>query len=131
MRLLLDTHIWLWSLLEPQRLRPRVAKALRSSSNELWLSPISLWETLVLAGKGRIILDRPADLWVQDALNRGPFREAPLTWEIARLSVSIPIPHGDPADRFLAATAMALGLRFVTADERLLASRTFAVLPNA
>lgn len=131
MRLLLDTHIWLWSLLEPQRLGSRTTKALRSSSNELWISPISIWETLVLAAKGRIILDKAADLWVQDALRRGPFREAPLTWEIARLSTSIGLPHNDPADRFLAATAVAMGLRLVTADERLLSSRDFAVLPNA
>lgn len=131
MKLLLDTHIWLWSLIEPQRLSSRVAKALRSSSNELWLSPISVWETLILAGKGRIILDRPADLWVRDALTQGPFREAPLTWEIARLSTSIQLSHNDPADRFLAATATALGLRLVTADARLLASRDFAALPNA
>ena len=40
MRLLLDTHIFLWSLLEPERLRPEVVAALEDKSNELWLSPI-------------------------------------------------------------------------------------------
>lgn len=55
---------------------------------------------------------------------------APLTWEIARASVSIRLPHGDAADRFLAATAAVLGLKLVTADERLIAGRGFAVLPN-
>ena len=48
MKLLLDTHIWLWSVLEPHRLSRRVAKALQDSSNELWLSPISIWELIVL-----------------------------------------------------------------------------------
>jgi PIN domain nuclease of toxin-antitoxin system len=42
MRLLLDTHIWLWSLLEPERLGKRAANALKNPDNELWLSPISI-----------------------------------------------------------------------------------------
>ena len=48
MTLLLDTHIWLWSALDPSRLSKRVKDALEDPSNELWLSPISVWETLVL-----------------------------------------------------------------------------------
>jgi len=55
-KLLLDTHIWLWSLLAPERLIPRVARALRNPNHELWLSSISVWETLLLAEKGRIKL---------------------------------------------------------------------------
>jgi PIN domain nuclease of toxin-antitoxin system len=47
MKLLLDTHIWLWSLLEPRRLSGRVAKALADSRNELWFSPVSTWEILI------------------------------------------------------------------------------------
>lgn len=52
MRLPLDTHIFLWGLLEPERLTANVVSEIESSSNEIWLSPISLWETLVLAEKG-------------------------------------------------------------------------------
>ena len=54
MKLLLDTHILLWSLLEPEKLGKDTAKILEISNNELWLSPISLWEIIVLAEKGRI-----------------------------------------------------------------------------
>ena len=57
MRLLLDTHIWLWSLLEPKNLSRRVSQALESPSNELWLSPVSTWEFFLLARKKRIVLD--------------------------------------------------------------------------
>jgi PIN domain nuclease of toxin-antitoxin system len=56
-RLLLDTHIFLSSLLEPTLLIDRVAQELENPENELWLSSISVWETLVLAAKGRIQLD--------------------------------------------------------------------------
>jgi PIN domain nuclease of toxin-antitoxin system len=58
-RLLLDTHIWLWSALEPRRLTRRVAAQLGADGNELWLSPVSAWETLVLARKKRLVLENP------------------------------------------------------------------------
>ena len=51
-KLLLDTHIWLWSTLEPQRLTRRVDKALRNPVNELWLSPVSVGELVVLLPQG-------------------------------------------------------------------------------
>ena len=54
MRLLLDTHIWLWSLLEPRKLNRRVVKQLKNEDNELWLSPISIWEILILCEKKRL-----------------------------------------------------------------------------
>lgn len=130
MKLLLDTHVWLWSLLEPEKLSRPVARALRSEKNELWLSPISTWEALLLAEHGRIVLEPSADEWLSDVFRRAPMREAPITHAIARESRRITLPHNDPADRFLAATARLLDLTLVTADERLLGSREFAVLPN-
>jgi PIN domain nuclease of toxin-antitoxin system len=57
MRLLLDTHVFLWSSIEPSRLAEAVAAELEDPANELWLSPISVWETPVLAEKGRIEMD--------------------------------------------------------------------------
>ena len=130
MKLLLDTHIWLWSLIEPERLTRKVRRALRSPSNELWLSPISTWETLVLVEKGRIHFETDGDTWVRQALQAGPFREAPLSHEIALASRSLEVKHQDPADRFLAATAQVLDLTLVTADERLLDAEGLRLLPN-
>jgi PIN domain nuclease of toxin-antitoxin system len=52
MKLLLDTHIWLWSLIDPGQLSKRVADELVDPSNELWVSPISTWEILLLSEKG-------------------------------------------------------------------------------
>lgn len=53
MKLLLDTHIWIWSLAEPKRLSRRVHTDLIDTNNELWLSPVSTWEALLLYAKGR------------------------------------------------------------------------------
>lgn len=130
MKLLLDTHIWLWSLLEPEKLTRPVARALRSEKNELWLSPISTWEALLLAEHGRIVLEPTAEEWLSEVFRRAPMREAPITHAVARESRRITLAHNDPADRFLAATARLLDLTLVTADERLLGSREFAVMPN-
>ena len=130
MKLLLDTHIWIWSLGEPSRLTRRVTAALDSKTSELWLSPISLWELGILVEKGRIGLPTGLDAWIDEALRVAPMREAPLTHRVMRALRAIETPHRDPADRFLAATAAALDLQLVTADERLLAGRGYQVLPN-
>ncbi len=122
MRLLLDTHVWIWSVASTDRLSMRAAAALSSARNELWLSPVSVWEALVLAEKGRLKLDRPSAAWVEAALAApGTLRDAPLTREVAFESRRLPMSHDDPADRFIAATAIVNGLTLVTADERLLA----------
>lgn len=130
MRLLLDTHIWLWSLLEPERLTPRVAAALTAPGNELWLSPISTWEAMQLVERGRVASSDDPRRTVERLLAAVPAREAPLTHEVAVESALIGLPHRDPADRFLAATAKVFDLTLVTADDRLLGSKAFAVLPN-
>ena len=130
MRLLLDTHIFLWSLLEPERLRPHVAAVLQEPDNEIWLSPIVIWEVLILADKGRIILKPNALTWIRQVLQSLPFHEAPLTFEVVIWSHTVELPHQDPADRFLAASAIVYGLTLVTADERLLNAPQVPTLAN-
>ncbi|HYM08647.1 MAG TPA: type II toxin-antitoxin system VapC family toxin [Terriglobales bacterium] len=128
MKLLLDTHIWLWSLHDPHRLGKRVQNELRDSANERWLSPISTWEALTLNAKNRIRLPANLEEWVARAT--GPFREAPLTHEIALAARQLSLPDEDPADRFLAATAQVLDLTLVTADAMLLGLGEIATLGN-
>ena len=130
MKLLLDTHIWLWGLLEPDRLSGPVQAALADADNEIWLSPISVWEALTLVERGRLAVTMPAAEWVERMVQALPRREAPFTHEIAIASRQLTLVHQDPADRFLAATARVLGLTLVTADEQLLHSTEYAVLAN-
>lgn len=127
MRLLLDTHIWLWSLIEPERVGHRTRAELRDEKNELWLSPISIWEAVTLHDKGRIFLAADVAEWI--AHNTAPFREAPVTHEIAAVTRKL-LNHRDPADRFLAATALVLDLTLVTADTRLLGLGEISTLAN-
>jgi PIN domain nuclease of toxin-antitoxin system len=130
--LLLDTHIWLWSHAEPERLTKRVTTALADGRNQLWLSPISIWEFLLLAERGRVRVregSAPPD-WVEAALSRVPMHDAPLSREVAIRSRSVRLEHEDPADRFLAATADVYELILVTADDRMLRGKGFRTLAN-
>jgi PIN domain nuclease of toxin-antitoxin system len=127
LRLLLDTHIWLWTLSDPKRLGRRVVQQLKDEANELWLSPISTYEALTLHYKGRFEIDGSWDQWLARAT--AGTREAPLTHEIAFLARQLPL-HQDPADRILAATAEVLDLTLVTADEKLLGLGTIRTMGN-
>jgi PIN domain nuclease of toxin-antitoxin system len=128
LKLLLDTHIWLWALHEPSRLSRRVREEIKNPANELWLSPVSTWEALLLNARGRIRL--PADLaeWLAEAT--APLREAPFTHEIVLRAQQMPLPHRDPAGRFLAATAEFMDLTMVTSDDHLLALGVIRTMKN-
>jgi PIN domain nuclease of toxin-antitoxin system len=130
MKLLLDTHIWLWLTLAPNRLSRRVAHALDETSNELWLSPISVWELLTLTRKGRIRLSQDPVAWARESFERLALREATLTTDVALETSSLGLAHSDPADRLIAASAKVFDLTLVTADEQLIAEPGIKVLAD-
>ncbi len=130
MRILLDTHIWLWSLAAPDKLGRRLRTALGRSVNEIWLSPISVWELLILAERGRVELDAEPRQWIDEALARTPAQEATLNHEVALRSRELSLPRQDPADRFLAATALTYDLVLATADAAIIRAKPCAVMPN-
>ena len=130
MKLLLDTHIWIWALNQPEKLSAKVRRALQRPGNELYLSPVSVWEAHHLERRGRIRLRQPFDVWVRQALAGAPVREAPFTFAVALMAVRIELPQPDPGDVFLAATAIALGLTLVTGDEQLIECPGLSVFAN-
>jgi hypothetical protein len=74
---LLDTHIWFWILSEPARIGRRAKAEIARPKNEIWLSPISVWELLSLAERGRVKLGNDPRQWVAKALSSAPAQEAP------------------------------------------------------
>ena len=130
MRLLLDTHIWLWSALEPDRISRRVARELTAQANELWLSPISVWELTFLYRKGRAKTPQDIATWVANSVDELRLTEAPITIEVALALSALDFPHGDPADHFLAATARVFDLTLVTADRNLIGLPGIRVMAN-
>jgi PIN domain nuclease of toxin-antitoxin system len=127
LKLLLDTHIWLWLFGDSRRLGQSVFQSLRDENNELWLSPMSVWEAITLHHKGRIEIQGELTAWVARATVG--IREAVLTNEIMIAARQLPL-HQDPSDRMLAATALVLDLTLVTADERLLGLPNVKTLAN-
>ena len=130
MKLLLDTHIWIWSLLQPEKLVPRVRRALEGPTSEKWLSPISVWELVILVEKRRVILTVSVDEWVAQSMAIAPLTEAPLTTEVALATSKMHLSYRDPADTFLAATAKVFDLTLVTTDARMLTAKGISLLPN-
>lgn len=127
MKLLLDTHIWLWRFREPSRLSRRVLQHVNDAENELWLSPMSTWEALTLHYKGKIRIKEHLSEWLTQAT--AGTREAPFTHDIALVARQLSM-HQDPADRILAATAQVFDLTLVTADQRLLELGTIRTMAN-
>lgn len=130
MKLLLDTHIWLWIHLEAWKLTSEIHQSLASTHNELWLSPVSVWELTILLEKKRISLSEEMDRWVEKSKKELSLREAPFTWEVANELRYTLLTHRDPGDRFLVATAKTYSLTLVTADALLFGAPGLAVLPN-
>jgi PIN domain nuclease of toxin-antitoxin system len=130
MKLLLDTHIWIWMVLDPAHLSRRVARALDDAENRLWLSPISVWELLMLTRKGRVELNEDAAVWTRRTLEQLQLHKAPLTTEVALETSALGLAHSDPSDRLIAASAKVFGLTLVTADAKLIAAPGIQVMAN-
>ena len=71
-------------MLQPEKMAPRVRRALEDPTNEKWLSPISVWELVILVEKKRVFLTVSVDEWVAQSMTIAPLKEAPLTMEVAR-----------------------------------------------
>jgi PIN domain nuclease of toxin-antitoxin system len=127
-KLLLDTHIWLWSLAGRENLSSRVDTIVKDPANELWLSPISIWELITLVRKKRLVLHADLEEWIEQSRKILPVKEAPLTWEVALAVRKIQMPHRDPAGAFIAATAKVFDLTLVTADAQLRSLKCISVL---
>ena len=115
--IVLDTHAWIWSTSDPDRLSRRAAKEIQRS-RRVGLSAISLWELAVLVRKKRLTLDRDLLEWSEHALEDPKLELLPLTPAVAALGSELEI-HGDPGDRIIAATALLTGAALVTKDAQL------------
>jgi len=122
-RLLIDTHVLIWSMQNGPRLGDSTRKQLNEAAhqNRIAVSAITPWEIALLVSKGLLNLDRDVMDWVRDTLAKPGVTLIPLDPEIAAASTRLPFEmHPDPADRILVATARHIGATLVTADRLLL-----------
>ena len=124
MRIVLDTHAWIWWVTDDRRLSRRAAGAIGEAQRdgELTLSTISIWEVAKKIEKKQLVLDRPVREWIDQATNRPGLTLTELTPAILIDSCDLPQPfHGDPADQMIVATARVLNAPLVTVDAKILA----------
>ena len=130
MKVLLDTHFWLWWLLGSDRLtvRERIALDRLAARAGLRLAAVSLWEAQMLHAKGRLVLDRPFDVWIREASSAAVIEILPLDVEVVIALASLPASfHGDPADRLIVATARAHRIPLATHDRAIRRSRAATI----
>ena len=121
MKLLLDTHVWIWSQEEPDRLGARTKRLLLAPEHENHVCTLSTLELARLAVVGAIVPSMTLREWVERSLRALQARTVQVTHEIALEAYALPEPfHKDPADRVLVAASRCHDLTMVTADERIL-----------
>ena len=130
MTVLIDTHIWIWLVNKPQRIGTRTRRLLADLRQVVLVSPVSIWEVILVARKGRLGRSTDPYRWLDKALSIPQLIEAPVTREIALEMGRFKLPHDDPADRWLAATARVLKCKLVTDDEKIIDSGVVETIPN-
>jgi PIN domain nuclease of toxin-antitoxin system len=121
---LLDTHVWIWSQSEPDKIGKATIEYIQDPEVKLFVSTISTLEIARLVSAGAIELKGSLDAWVRKTLDALRCETIEVTHEIAIGAYSLPGEfHKDLADRLIAATAKASGLTIITADQRLLSYR--------
>ena len=121
MKILLDTHVWIWSQESPERIGANARNLLADENNALFVSTVSSLEIARLIEGDRLTLAGRLQTWVSESLDALLADTVPLTHEIAIAAYDLPGDfHRDPADRMLAATAAVHDLTLMTADERII-----------
>jgi len=116
MKLLLDTHVLLWSATAPDRLVPEARAALEDGTHDALVSIVSAWEIAIKQSIGKLELARPAEHWLPDVLKRTGFEVAELSLSAALRVRALPWHHKDPFDRLLIAQALDQGYTIISRD---------------
>jgi PIN domain nuclease of toxin-antitoxin system len=116
-RLLVDTHVWLWMLANPERLNESTRVAIANPENEALLSVASAWEVAIKHALGKLPLRGPVSLLVDISVRELHINVLPIALDHALEAASLPAHHKDPFDRMLIAQARREELILVTADE--------------
>jgi PIN domain nuclease of toxin-antitoxin system len=120
-KLLLDTHVWIWSQEAPEKLGNEARRLLIDGKSTNYLATISVLELARLVAAGNILINKPLAVWIETAVDELHAEEVAMTREIAAEAYALPGEfHRDPADRILVATARREGLTLLTADDRIL-----------
>ncbi len=116
MRLLLDTHTFLWWVNDASPLSRRARSAIADPGNECWLSLASCWEMAVKLSLGKLKIGASIERFIPEQLAANGFRELGIELRHVACVSRLQFHHRDPFDRLLAAQAIEEGLTIVSAD---------------
>ncbi|MBA4120957.1 MAG: type II toxin-antitoxin system VapC family toxin [Acidobacteria bacterium] len=119
MKLLLDTHIFLWYITADLRLPTLFRDAIREPNNEVFLSVASLWEATVKYNLGKLPLPQSPDIYVPAERRRHQIKSLSLRENAVKELAQLPALHRDPFDRILICQALANDLTIVTVDPQI------------
>jgi len=121
--IVLDTHVWIWFVSNPELLSQKAKKAVDIAMEEknILISSISTWEVALLVSRKRLKLTMDTSDWIAKSESLPFLKFLPLDNSIAVESVNLPEPlHNDPVDRIIIATAVSKGASLITKDEKIL-----------
>ncbi len=116
MRVLLDTHAFLWWISDDRRLSDRAKEIIGDGSNELYFSAASGWEISIKAGLGRLEVLEDLEPFIADQLSRNAIQALPIYLRHALHTRTLPDHHRDPFDRILVSQAVLEELPLLSAD---------------
>ncbi|RLB65546.1 MAG: type II toxin-antitoxin system VapC family toxin [Deltaproteobacteria bacterium] len=119
MKLLLDTHIWLWWQMSPERIHPEATRTIADSGHTVYLSTVSSWEMAIKIAVGKLQLPKPLGEMLPECLLADDMRTLALQHHHCFELQNLPMHHRDPFDRMLVAQARLEGMSIVTADAML------------
>jgi PIN domain nuclease of toxin-antitoxin system len=116
-KLLLDTHCWLWWFAQPERLSEEAIAHIVDETNEVWFSVASIWEMGIKVALGKLPLPEQIDRYVASRMVQLGTRSLEITASHALKASALPLHHRDPFDRMLIAQAQLQDMTLVSADE--------------
>ena len=119
MRLLVDSHVSLWALDQPNQLSGRARTALQDPTTQLIVSAATVWEIAIKVGLGKLSLSLPYKQWMNRAIGDLGVSLLPITVDYADRQASLPAHHRDPFDRLLVAQSLAESMPVVSSDAQL------------
>jgi|SRR5579872_1245759 len=116
MRLLLDTHTFLWFVQNDPQLSESAATLIEGDTNEIWLSVASAWEMAIKVSIGKLVLAQPLDIYLPDQLRRNGIQLLPISLPRVLGVTALPLHHQDPFDRLLAAQSLTEPMPLISTD---------------
>lgn len=117
MKLLLDTHIFLWYIARDKRLPVAYEVAIRDPGNAVFVSVASIWEAVIKHGRRKLTLSKPPEILLPEHRANHKFASLQIDESVLPFVASLPPIHHDPFDRMLVAQALQLGLTMLTVDD--------------